>query len=147
MVTLQAIPFQEEDPDLSLLCPVRALHTYQDHTQSFRYSEQLFICFGGQQKGNAVSRQRISHWIVEAILTAYQARGLPCPLGVRAHSTRGMAASAALVKGVSLANIFARFYNLQIEPVSSRVLNIRSLTQLATSASPPRVGMHLFSLA
>ncbi|KAL0148546.1 hypothetical protein M9458_056093 [Cirrhinus mrigala] len=40
-----------------LLCPVRALHIYVDHTQSFRRSEQLFVCFGGQQKGNAVSNR------------------------------------------------------------------------------------------
>ncbi len=96
VVTLQAIHFQEGDPDLSLLCPVRALRTYLDRTQSFRRSEQLFICFGGQQKGNAVSRQRISHWIVDAIQTAYQPRGQPCPLGVRAHSTRGMAGERGL---------------------------------------------------
>ncbi|KAK2874738.1 hypothetical protein Q8A67_021891 [Cirrhinus molitorella] len=35
-----------------------ALHVYVDHTQSFRYSEQLF---GGQQKGNAVSKQKLAH--------------------------------------------------------------------------------------
>ncbi|KAI2657222.1 Transposon Ty3-G Gag-Pol polyprotein [Labeo rohita] len=79
----------------------------------------------GQQKGKAVSKQRISHWLVDAIRMAYQARGLPCPLGVRAHSTRGVAASAAFVNGASLTDIcraagwatpntFARFYNLRI---------------------------------
>ncbi len=73
------------------------------------------------------------HWIVEAIVLAYQARRLPCPLGVRAHSTRGVASSWALARGASIADIckaagwatpntFARFYNLRIEPVSSRVL-------------------------
>ncbi len=59
---------------------------------------------------------------------AYQARRLPCPLGVRAHSTRGVASSWALARGASIADIckaagwatpntFARFYNLRIEPV------------------------------
>ncbi|KAI2662349.1 putative malate:quinone oxidoreductase [Labeo rohita] len=124
----------EDDPNLTLLCPVCALRMYLEHTQPFRRSEQLFVCYGGQQKGKAVSKQRISHWLVDAIRMAYQARGLPCPLGVRAHSTRGVAASAAFANGASLTDIckaagwatpntFARFYNLRMEPVSARVLN------------------------
>ncbi len=69
LVTFQTIPSLEGNPDLSLLCPVRALRTYLDCTQSCKRSEQLFVCFGGQKKGNIVYRQRISHWIVDAILT------------------------------------------------------------------------------
>ncbi len=133
VVNLQALPREEADPAIALLCPVRALRIYVDRTQSFRTSDQLFVCFGGQQKGRAVSKQRLAHWIVEAIVLAYQARCLPCPLGVRAHSTRGVASSWALAWGASIADIckaagwatpntFARFYNLRIEPVSSRVL-------------------------
>ncbi|KAI2654738.1 Aflatoxin B1 aldehyde reductase member 2 [Labeo rohita] len=117
--------------------PVCTLRIYVEQTQSFRRSEQLFVCFGGQQKGNAVSKQRLTHWVVDAITLAYQCQGEPCPLGVRAHSTWSVASSWALTHGVSLADIcraagwatpktFARFYNLCVEPVSSRVLgNIR----------------------
>ncbi len=133
VVNLQALPREEADPAIALLCPVRALRVYVDRTQSFRTSDQLFVCFGGQQKGKAVSKQRLAHWIVEAIVLAYQARRLPCPLGVRAHSTRGVASSWALARGASIADIcraagwaapntFARFYNLRVEPLSSRVL-------------------------
>ncbi len=133
VVNLQALPREEADPAIALLCPVRALRVYVDRTQSLRTSDQLFVCFGGQQKGKAVSKQRLAHWIVEAIVLAYQARHLPCPLGVRAHSTRGVASSWALARGASIADIcraagwaapntFARFYNLRVEPVSSRVL-------------------------
>ncbi len=133
VVNLQALPREEADPAIALLCPVRALRIYVDRTQSFRTSEQLFVCFGGQQKGRAVSKQRLAHWIVETIVLAYQARRLPCPLGVRAHSTGCVASSWALARGASIADIckavgwatpntFARFYNLRIEPVSSRVL-------------------------
>ncbi len=133
LVNLQALPRKEADPAIVLLCPVCALRIYVDRTQSFRTSNQLFVCFGGQQKGKAVSKQRLTHWIVEAIVLAYQARCLPCPLGLRAHSTRDIASSWALVRGASIADIckaagwattntFARFYNLCIEPVSSRVL-------------------------
>ncbi len=133
VVNLQALPREEADPAIALLCPVRILRNYVDRTQSFRTSDQLFVCFGGQQKGRAVSKQRLANWIVEAIVLAYQARCLPCPLGVRAHSMRGVASSWALARGASIADIckaagwatpntFARFYNLRIEPVSSRVL-------------------------
>ncbi len=133
VVNLQALPREKADPAIALLCPVCPLHIYVDRTQSFRISDQLFVCFGGQQKGKAVSKQRLAHWIVEAIVLAYQARCLPCPLGVRAHSTRGVASSWALARGASIADIckaadratpntFTRFYNLRIEPVSSCVL-------------------------
>ncbi len=133
VVNLQALPSEEADPALALLCPVRALRIYVTHTRSVRSSEQLFVCHGGQQKGKAVSKQRLAHWIVEAVALAYQSQGEPCPLGVRAHSTRSVASSHALAHGASLADIcraagwatpntFARFYNLRVEPVSSRVL-------------------------
>ncbi len=133
VVNLQALPSEEADPALALLCPVRALRIYVTRTRSVRSSEQLFVCHGGQQKGKAVSKQRLAHWIVEAVALAYQSQGEPCPLGVRAHSTRSVASTHALAHGASLADIcraagwatpntFARFYNLRVEPVSSRVL-------------------------
>ncbi len=121
---------------LGVLCPVRALCIYVDRTRSFRSSEQLFVCYGGQQEGKAVSKQRLAHWIVDAIALAYQSQGKPCPLGVRAQSTWCVASSDAKVHGASLADIcrgagwatpntFVRFYNLCVEPVSSRVLGNR----------------------
>ena len=79
VVNLQALPLEEADPALALLCPVRALRCYVDRTQSFRTSDQLFVCYGGRQKGNAVSKQRMARWIVDAIALAYQAQGVPCP--------------------------------------------------------------------
>ncbi len=132
-VNLQALPLEEADPDLALLCSVHALQQYVDRTQSFRTLEQLFVCYGGQQKGKAVSKQRMAHWIVDAITLAYEAQGVPCLLRLRAHSTRGVASSWALARGASLANIcraagwatpntYARFYSLRVEPVSSCVL-------------------------
>ncbi len=84
VVNLQALPSEEADPALALLCPVRALRIYVDRTRSVRSSEQLFVCHGGQKKGKAVSKQRLAHWIVEAVALAYQSQGEPCPLGVRA---------------------------------------------------------------
>ncbi len=61
VVNLQALPSEEADPALALLCPVRALRIYVTHTRSVRSSEQLFVCHGGQQKGKAVSKQRLAH--------------------------------------------------------------------------------------
>ncbi|KAI2665765.1 tRNA-5-methyluridine(54) 2-sulfurtransferase [Labeo rohita] len=137
VVTLQAIPSQKDDPNLTLLCPVHVPHIYLERSQHFRRSGQLFVCYGGQQKGKAVSKQRISHCLVDVIRMAYQARGFPYPLGVITHSTRGIAALVALANGASLTdiyraagwaipNILARFYNLCMEPVSARVLNASS---------------------
>ncbi len=99
VVNLQALPSEEADPALALLCPVRALRIYVDRTQSIRSSEQLFVCHGGQQKGKTVSKQRLAHCRVEAVALAYQSQGEPCPLGLRAHSTRSVASSHALVHG------------------------------------------------
>ncbi len=97
---------------------------------------QLFVCHGGQQKGKAVLKQRLAHWIVDAIALAYQSQGEPCPLGSRAHSTLSVASSYALVHGASLAdtcrsagwatlNNFARFQSFCVELVSSHVLGNR----------------------
>ncbi len=133
VVNLLALLSEEADPALALLCPVRALCIYVDRTRSVRSSEQLFVCHRGQQKGKAVSKRRLAHWIVEAVALVYQSLGEPCPLGMRAHSIRSVASSHALAHDASLADIcravgwstpntFARYYNLRVEPVSSRVL-------------------------
>ncbi len=79
VVNLQALPLEEADPALALLCPV--LRQYTDRTQSFRTSKQLFVCYGGQQKGKAVSKQRMAHWIVDAITLAYEHKVCPARSG------------------------------------------------------------------
>ncbi len=136
VVNLQELPSKEADPALALLCPVRALRIYVDHTRSFRSSEQLFVCHGVQQKGKAVSKQRSAHWIVEA-------RHLGVPISRRAVPPGGEGSLNSeccllpcVAHGASLADIcraegwatpktFARFYSLRVEPVSSRVLGNR----------------------
>ncbi len=50
VVNLQALPSEETDPALALLCPVRALRIYVDRTWSFRSSEQLFV-WSAERKG------------------------------------------------------------------------------------------------
>ncbi|KAL0199646.1 hypothetical protein M9458_002833, partial [Cirrhinus mrigala] len=91
VITLQAFAPQDSEPAAHPLCPVRALRVYLERTSHFRQAEQLFICFGGRTKGLPVSKQRLSHWIVEAIALACTSRNEACLWGVHAHSTRKMA--------------------------------------------------------
>ena len=135
VISLSALPVSGEDSDAHTLCPVRALRLYLERSASFRQSEQLFVCFGGRTKGLPVTKLTLSRWIVDAIALAYTSLGLPCPMGVRAHSTRGIASSWAWTSGVSIEDIcaaagwsapstFARFYNLEVPALQARVLSI-----------------------
>ncbi len=90
-------PFaSSEDEKLHMLCPVRALKLYVDHSKVWRKSSQLLVCFGAGRRGLATLKQRISHWVRDAISLAYEVRGLPSPLSLWAHSTRGVVESSQL---------------------------------------------------
>ncbi len=101
----------------------------------WRRSEQWLMCFGSPKKGLPASKQTISNWIIQAITLAYQVRGLPSPVALRAHSTRGMASSRALLSGVPFQEIcdaarwssphtFIRFYSLNLPSTpGARVLS------------------------
>ncbi len=93
VVNLQVLPLGEADPALVLMCSVHAKRIYMDPTRSIRSTEQLLVCYRGQQKVKAVSKQRLAHWIADAIALAYHSQDEPCPLLVRAHSTRSLASS------------------------------------------------------
>ncbi len=67
VVNLQALPSEKADPALALLCPIRALRLYVDRTRTSRSSEQLFVCHGGEQKGKAVSKKMLAHWIEDGV--------------------------------------------------------------------------------
>jgi hypothetical protein len=134
VIVLSALPSSADDQDLFLLCPVRALRAYIERSASFRESEQLFVSFSNRAKGRPVTKQSISRWIVEAIALAYSSLGLQCPIGVRAHSTRGIASSWAWSSGVSISEIcgaagwsspstFMRFYNQDVPALQTRVLS------------------------
>ncbi|KAL0173812.1 hypothetical protein M9458_029780, partial [Cirrhinus mrigala] len=131
-VVLQAFcppPFRDPDQQkLNCMCPVRALDTYVHRAAGWRKSDQLFVCYGPPKKGFPASKQTLSGWIVDAISLSYASSGLPPPLGVRAHSTRSMAASKAFLAGVSMQDIcnaagwstpltFVRFYELDLRAV------------------------------
>ncbi|KAI2660026.1 ORF V: Enzymatic polyprotein [Labeo rohita] len=128
-VVLQAFcppPFREPDQQkLNCMCPVRVLDTYVHRATLWRKSDQLFVCYGPPNRGLPASKHSLSRWIVDAISLAYEFSGLPSPLGVKAHSTRGISASKAFMSGVSMQDIcdavgwstpltFVRFYDLDL---------------------------------
>ena len=113
-----------------LLCPVRALRAYVERTLPLRRSSQMFVCFGQSKLGQPASKQRLSHWLVAVIASAYSEQGFPVPGGLVGHSTRGVATSWAALRGVPLADIcsaaswsspctFARFYRLNVASATS----------------------------
>ena len=115
----------EAEAELHLLCPVRALAMYVNRSAAFRSTQQLFVCYSDASRGRALSKQRFSRWVCEGVCLAYSRQGLAPPLGVKAHSTRSVAASTALLKGVSVEDIcaaaswsspgpFVRFYMLDM---------------------------------
>ncbi|KAL0177259.1 hypothetical protein M9458_026153, partial [Cirrhinus mrigala] len=128
-----APPFWEPDQQkLNCMCPVRVLDAYVHRAALWCKSDQLFVCYSPPKKGRPATKQTLSRWIVDAISSAYESSDLPSPLGVKAHSTRAMTASRALMLGVPIQDIcnaagwympltFVRFYNLdhQATPGSS----------------------------
>ena len=99
----QFIP-AEGEYRLKLLCPVWALRTYVASI-SIRRSDQLFLYYGGPRRGCALSKQRLSHWVVDAIIHAYKGGGYPPPSGVRCHSTRAVSTSWVALQGMGLGDI------------------------------------------
>lgn len=114
-----------EQQRLNTLCLVRALHIYTERTKGFRESDQLFVSWAKPRMGKPITKQCLSHWIVEAISLAYSRKGLTPPSCLCAQSTRGMSTSWALFKGVTLQDIceapswssphtFAKLYKLDV---------------------------------
>ena len=89
------------------LCPMRVLRIYMSRSRTVRQSDQLFVSWAARMVGTTITKQRLSHWIVEAIQWAYSSKGMQPPDALRAHSTRGVVASWALLKGVSIQDLCA----------------------------------------
>ena len=90
---------------LYTLCIQRAVKKYVQATKAFRKSDQLLICFAGAKKGQAATKTTISRWVRTAVQSAYRARDLEPPQGIKAHDTRGVAASWAQFNNASLSDI------------------------------------------
>ncbi|XP_056154981.1 N-acetyltransferase family 8 member 3 [Lampris incognitus] len=59
-----------------------------ERTRAFRKGDQLFVSWGKPHRGKPIAKQRLSHWIADAIMLVYSSSGLQVPAGLRAHSTR-----------------------------------------------------------
>ncbi|KAL1255328.1 hypothetical protein QQF64_013389 [Cirrhinus molitorella] len=82
-------PFSSsEEERLHCLCPLRTLQVYVQRTKALRKSNQLFVLWADSFKEKPISRQRLSHWVVEAIVLCYNNVNVEPPRGLRAHSTR-----------------------------------------------------------
>lgn len=81
-------PFQSEEEMLHTLCQVCAFSIHGERTRTLGHSEQLFVCYVSQTLGEALSKEHLSKWIVEAITLAYSAKGKVPREGLRAHSTK-----------------------------------------------------------
>lgn len=83
---------------IRLLDPVRALKIYLQRVKNHRKGDGLLVTFGkGKRLGKSASSQTISKWIRQTISTTH-----PNLETIRSHSTRGVSATVALTKGVSL---------------------------------------------
>ncbi|XP_073672374.1 pyruvate dehydrogenase protein X component, mitochondrial-like [Paramisgurnus dabryanus] len=120
------------------LCPVRALQTYVHRTSQWRKSEQLFVCFGGRNRGAVATRQSISHWVRDAIALAFEACCQVSPAGLRAHSTKGVASSTALVKGASLQSVCDAAGWLRLSPAARHILDTHGLDPDLVMPTGPR---------
>lgn len=134
VVSLLALPTADGEQTPNTLCPVRALRIYTDRSASYRKSDQLFVSFAQHSLGMPLTKQRLSKWIVEAIALAYASLNEHCPVGLKAHSTRGMASSWAWSTGISIVDIcnaagwsspstFVRFYSLDVPALQAQVLS------------------------
>lgn len=94
-----------------------------DKTKGFKKIYQLFVSWVKPHTGKRITKQQLSHWIVGSISLAYSSKRLQAPVGLHAHSTKGMATSWALFRGLSIRDIclaskwaspqsFERFYTL-----------------------------------
>ncbi len=90
VISLSALPPSDKDQELKLLYPIRAVKIYLECSALFRQLDQHFVCFGNRTKGRPVTKQKLPRWIVNTITLAYSSFGLHCPIGVWAHSTRGV---------------------------------------------------------
>ena len=91
----------QTDVALHKLCVHRTLNEYMRHTSDFRHvgTAQLFVTYGGQVRGKAISKQRFSKWLVKCIKFAYDQNILPTPDGANGHQTCKMAVTYADMAG------------------------------------------------
>ncbi len=127
VIMLSALPPSEEDRELSLLCPVRALMIYFEHSASFRRTEQIFVSLGNCAKGHPVMKQRLSKWMLLCWRTLPWACNAPLeyePIPPEASWSGGVSITEIYAAaGWAWPSTFARIYNLEVLTLKTRVLS------------------------
>ncbi|XP_078233695.1 uncharacterized protein LOC144583561 [Pogona vitticeps] len=103
--TLFPNPSDDTERMFHMLDVRRALAFYVSRTKQFRLSNRLFLCYFGSKKGLPASPSTLSRWLVSTISLAYQLTHRTPPDGLRAHSTRAVASSTALLRGIDVPDI------------------------------------------
>jgi len=142
----------DSDPSLRLLCVCRALRIYLNRVEHHRqeHVQQLFLAYGRGVRGHAISKQRISRWLVETISFAYTSIDQTPPEGIKGHQTRSQSTSWAETAGVDPDSIclaatwstqctFAKHYRLNILEAQKadfgrRVLSLAGSSKASASA-------------
>lgn len=99
-------PFaSSEQQKWNALCPVRALQIYTEGTRGFRESDQIFISWMKPRTGKPITKQRLSHWIGEAIslVRAF------CRIRVYVHTQQGECQLCGLYLKESCYRIFVKW--------------------------------------
>ena len=99
---------QSSEEDL-VLCPLRALRFYLDRTALVRANKRLLFISYKKSFPADISKATISFWVKKLVRFCYELSDrLPeGPFRVRAHDTRGVSTSLALLKGVALEDILS----------------------------------------
>lgn len=94
-------------------------------------NDQLFVSWARAYKGKLLSRQRLSHWLVEVIVLGYRCKGLQPSAGLQAHSTRSKATSWALLRGIRVEDICVAASWASLHTFARSRLEVTGLSQAA----------------
>ena len=96
------------DDALEQLCPVHTTIRYLALVKDARTSEQTSLLLPhNPTKTKNLAVQAVARYIVKLIKWAYGQQNLQVPEGIKGHDVRGIAASLAILSGVSLADVLA----------------------------------------
>ena len=103
--TVLALPKSSSSPNGRLLCRVRAVKCYLNHTSQHRpRCERLFVTSGRTRK--EISKNTVSFWLRKVISLAYQLSGKPLPSpSPLARETRGIAPSLLFKKNYAVSQV------------------------------------------
>ena len=147
----------EEDHALHKVCVRRTLNAYLAATRHLRKkhkSTQLFLSYGGRDKGKPVSKKQISQWLKMVVQECYARKGLGPPLGVQGHQVQKQATSWADMAGVDpqricdaamwkSQSVFAKHYQLDLIHGARREFGKRVLQLAASSSAEASLRRHL----